>query len=462
MEKWIYRILCLLTLLAFAAIFLQEKFRFADIEALSGAVEKTEKPIFSLSSYRNGEYQEALERYSKENFGFRETFIRCYNQYLWQFYKSTNTPDVVAGKEGWLFEPGFVQEYYEGLMYKYTDDVSVIQQRLKTEAKRLYFIQEILKEYGVQMFVMMEPGKERIYPEYLPDNIWYKREKKFSAADYYPMVFDTLGVNYLNMCAWFESLKGKVDYPLYPQTATHWSNIAALHVTDTLIRYMEDLGNKNIHNLTIGEPYICETFDPDNDLEKLLNLQFSILDIPNKYADFSIDSDTAATKPRLLTIGDSYFWNISYHINLDDIFSSHHFWYYNSTVYYDDRYNSTSQVDVLQELLNSDYLMLSYCTTQLYDMPNMFSANALISLCFDDERISEKIESIKRGMYASEEWLASLQQKANEQGRSLEEIMYDDARYLIFMDPEQYFEELKGNEAPQCRNGRIDEILNRK
>ncbi|MBR4584402.1 MAG: hypothetical protein IKO34_11450 [Bacteroidales bacterium] len=462
MEKWIYRILCLLTLLVFAAIFLQEKFRFVDIKELSGAVEKTEKPNFSFASYRSGEYQSALERYSKENFGFREIFIRCYNQYLWKFYKETNSPDVMAGKEGWLYEPRYVREYYEGLMYNCTEDAGVIRLKLMKEARRIFFLQEILKQYGVTLFVMIEPGKERIYPEYLPDNTRYTRGKQFSAVDFYPLQFDSLGVNYLNICSWFENQKGKTDYPLFPQTATHWSNIAALHVTDTLIRYMESVGGHNIRNMSIGDSYFCETFEPDNDLEKLLNLQFSILDIPNKYADFSIEEDGSAEKPSLLTIGDSFFWNISYHINLDEIFSSHHFWYYNSTIYYDDRYNSTSEVDLLNELLSSDYIMLSYCTAQLYDMPNMFASKALVALCFDDEQISAKIEGIINSIYASEEWLASIKQKADEQGRPLEDVLRDDACYLLYMEPEQYFDELRGSDVPKSRNRRIEEIVIRK
>lgn len=449
-------------MMIFVLIFIQEKTHFVAIEPLGGVVENVGWPDFSMQAYSDRSYQNNLEEYSKQNFGFREYFIRCYNQYLWAFYKKTNSPDVMAGKEGWLYEPLYVREHYEGLMYNHTEDVEVIKQKLRKEAKRMYFLQEILKQYGVNLFVMMEPGKERIYPEYLPDNTQYTREKKFSAADFYPQVFDSLSFNYLNMITWFEDKKGKVDYPLFPQTATHWSNIAALHVTDTLIRYMESLGGHNIRNLSIGKPYECKTFDPDDDLEKLLNLQFSILDIPNMYADCSVLEDTTACKPKLLIIGDSFFWNISYHINLDDIFSSHHFWYYNSTVYYDERYNSTSEVDELEELINSDYIMLSYCTAQLYDMPNSFASKALISLCFDDSQILAKIDAIKENMHANAEWFESLQNKADEQGRPLEDILNEDARYLIFMDPEQYFEELQGEDVPTSRNPRIAEILSRR
>ena len=55
MEKWIYRILCILTLLVFVAIFLQEKFRFVDIKELSGAVQQIEKYIYCLTSIENSQ-----------------------------------------------------------------------------------------------------------------------------------------------------------------------------------------------------------------------------------------------------------------------------------------------------------------------------------------------------------------------------------------------------------------------
>ena len=78
--------------------------------------------------------------------------------------------------------------------------------------------------------------------------------------------------------------------------------------------------------------------------------------VPNQYAHFEISDDTAVSKPSFLTIGDSYFWNISYHIPLERIFSKHHFWYYNSTIYYDAEHHSTSEVNIAEQLMNTDFV----------------------------------------------------------------------------------------------------------
>ena len=237
MEKWVHRILCILTMLVFVLMFVQEKTHFVSIKPLGGVVEEIAWPNITMKGYADRSYQTNLEKYSKQQFGFRECFIRCYNQYLWDVYGMSSVADVSVGKDGWLYEPWFVDEYYNGLMYKDTDDPEFYKSTLRQEAVRLYKLQEMLKSLGITLFVMIEPGKERVYPEHLPDRQKYEIEG-VRPADYYPYLFDSLGINYVNFSKYFVEQKGKVDYPLFPQTGTHWSNIAAAHVADSLIRYM--------------------------------------------------------------------------------------------------------------------------------------------------------------------------------------------------------------------------------
>ncbi len=451
MEKWVHRILCILTMLVFVLIFIQEKTHFVSMKQLGGVVEEVAFPKFTMKDYVDREYQNKLENYTKQNFGFREWAIRCYNQYLWDFYGITRAR-VSVGSDGWLYEPQYVEEYYQSRMYDFTDDPDVMKENFRKEAVRLYKLQEILKEFGVTLFVMIEPGKEKVFPEHLPDGGKYTRPMGVKAVDYYPYLFDSLGVNYVNFSKFFVEQKGKTDYPLFPQTGTHWSNIAALHSADSLLRYMEHIGKRNIHNLNIGPAYYDKTIKPDDDLEQMMNLIREIPQEPNMYASVSVDNDTTAEKPKLITIGDSFFWNIAYGIPMDSIFSEKQYWYYNSTVYFSPNYTSTSEIDLTTELLRTDYVMLSYCTAMIYYIGNGFIAKSLVHLCYDDAQIQSVLDGLISCMENDAGWKASLEKKAKERNISLEDVMIGDAKYLIYTNPENYFEELNGPDVPRVRN----------
>ena len=451
MEKWVHRILCILTMAFFLLVFLQEKTHFVEMKPLGGVVEEVLYPKFTMNEYADRTYQNNLENYSKQNFGFREWFIRFYNQYIWDFYGTTRAR-VSVGRDGWLYEPQYVEEFYQSRMYKYTEEPDVIKGNYRKEATRLYKLQEILKEFGVTLFVMIEPGKERVYPEHLPDGDKYTRPMGVKAVDYYPVLFDSLDVNYVNFSKYFVEQKGKVDYPLFPQTGTHWSNIAAAHSADSLFRYMEHIGKKNIHNISIGPAYYDKTRKPDDDLEQMMNLAREIPKVPNMYASVSTDNDSTAEKPKMIAIGDSFFWNFVSEIPMDSIFSDYQYWYYNSTIYFSPNYTSTSEIDLVTELLGTNFVMLSYCTAMIYDLGNSFISNALVHLCYSDRKINSVLDGIISNMKNDENWMASLVEKANSQGRELEDVMLGDAKYLLYNNPEAYFEELGEEGVPQVRN----------
>ncbi|MBP5372271.1 MAG: hypothetical protein J6Y55_10180 [Bacteroidales bacterium] len=426
--------------------------------SLHGVVSEREKPMFTLSGFKDGSYQKDLEKYVNMTYNGREAAVRIYNQFIWTFFHKTNVENIVIGKENWLFEPQHVEDYYQSRMYKYTDDFVAMKKKLTTNAKRLFFVQEILKEYGKTIFVMIEPGKERFYSQYLPENT-YTKEKGVVASDYYAYLFDSLHVNCFNTLRWFEQIQDSVSFPLFPQTGTHWSNIAATYVLDSLIRYMEFVGNVNMQNVVIDSIYTAKIKEPDADLEELLNIEFPIASTKMKYANLRLLPDSAAERPRLITIGDSYFWNLSYQIPLKNIFSGYPYWYYNKTIYFDKDYNSTDDINLVEQIMNSDFIMLSYCTAQIYDLGNSFISRALVNLCYDDEYVASIIEKIQKSMLTDSSWKASLQKKAEAQNVPLEQILRTDAEYVLYNDLDKYFPEIASDTVPKLRNKRINEIL---
>lgn len=427
------KILCFLTIAVFSMLLLQTAFHVFELKPLKGFTINKELPKLTFENYVDGSFQKDFETYYKKKFGFREWSLRLYNQYIWSFYHKTHNGWIDIGKDSWLYETEFVRDHYESLTYKYAKDTLEMKNRFDALANDLYKLQEILKEHGTYIFVNMIPGKDVIYPEYLPENTKYFKPNGIHAYDCFKKRFDELGVNYIDNVELFKQMKGHVDYPLFPKTGTHWSNIAATHAFDTTMRYMEKLGGKNLLNVHIGEKYIGKVREPDDDLEQLFNLMFAIRPNTHYYADVTIIPDESAVKPKLITIGDSYFWTISYNFKLKELFSEYPYWYYNSTIYFDEKNTTTSSLNIIDEMFSADYIMLNYCTVQLYKLGNGFIENAL-TLLYDDETgtpMSQDVINMENYIYSDKEWLEKLKEKAEKNNISLEKQVAFDAKWMV-------------------------------
>lgn len=441
MKNKIYAILCLLTLGLFVLMFVQERTHCFKLKPLNGVYYETVAKPLSLNYLRDGSYQSNLETHLRFTFGFREWFIKTYNQYLWDFYHKKLNYTIFVGKDDWLYGRDEVVSFYQSGMYEYTDDPAEMKQQFDREALRLYKVQNIMQEYGNFVFVTMLPSKSLVFPEFMPENPGLSLEP-FHAYQYYPNLFDNLGINYINVLEIFKNWKGKVNYPLYPKTGKHWTYIASAHAFDTIVRYIEHKGDMNMRNYTVGEKYEDETVYPDNDLESLLNLWRPIKPNQNYYAVTQLDDDTTAIRPNFLIIGDSYFWNLTQSVPLGLIFNSYQYWYYNSAVYYSPKIEHTNQADILYELLNTQIIDLSYSPEQLYVFSNGFLSKALLYLTHDDAEIDSTLNAIATNIENDNET-----------------VRMEEAKKLLFENPETYFPDLAGDGIPATRNSRIPSIL---
>ncbi len=462
MKDIFYKILFFSTIAVMIIFLVQTVTGVVKLEPLHGAVLEAEKPKPTLATYVDGSFQENTEQYLRDHFGFREWLIRYYNQYLWSCFHETNNATIVRGKDNWLFEELYVRNHYESLMYDYTNDTSEMKKIFEKEALRLKKVQELLKEYDIHLFVVIAPSKDDIYPEYLPPNFSYNRPVGVRAYDYYTKRFDELGVDYVDFVPVFKNLKNTVDYPLFPQTGTHWTSIASVFAFDSILHYMAALGNQNLVDLEIGEKYQAKTRDFDNDLETILNLARPVKTPTNWYVDVKAIKDSSAVKPNLVGVGDSYFWHFIYNIPLLDIFQKSTYWYYNYIIYGDPENTSPLDVDIEQELMKPDYIMLIFNPTTLYKFSCYYLPRALLHLCYDktviDSLALDFSETIK--LYKPT-WYKTALEKAKETHQRVEDVLYEDALYMFRTEPEQYFKELEGSKMPTSRNKDLKAIRNK-
>ena len=436
-------ILFSLTALLLFASMLQNCLNWPRFRPLRGVVVEEAKPEFTFRNCCNGSFQQQVEPYLKQHLGCREPLIRLYNQYLWDCYGKTPVTEgqVTFGKDGWMYEPWVVADHYQRQFRYYASDSTQMATMLSEEAQRVLQLQEILDSYGIKLFVCLVPAKDLICPEYLPENqdTRLDNEPKISARYFNEEEYTRLGVNHLNLEQWFLQIKDTADFMLFPKTGTHWSRYAALQAADTLIRYMEKLDGINMHNLVMGPRYLHSAIDPDDDLESLMNL-FRPLSKPKYYyADVMADNDTTAIKPKMIVVGDSFWWTIAFQVPFGEFFSQVPYWYYNSSVYYYPPYNSVDELDLAEELLSADFVVLFYSATQQYRMNDGFTQKALDALVsVPDEIAFDSAAYIEREtkrtiahLLADPASMDMIREKAETNSFSIEEQLRADAEWII-------------------------------
>lgn len=340
LKKYVF-ILLILGLLIPAA---QDQIKFMKVNGLFGSFETKPYPKFSWSTWYNGTYQPAFEEGLNQNMLIRPAFVRVNNQINYSFFNLASAKSVVVGKEGYLFEDGYINSYL-GL-----DGPSEGAVRLKIEKAK--YVQQELEKRGKHLLILLVPGKGSFYPEYIPDRFHVENKK----TSYYELLTKHLpnsGLNYIDLKGYFLKLKNKTPYPLYPKQGIHWSNYGASLAMDSVIKYIKYNFDFDLPTFSVKEieaPNECR--DTDYDIGTGMNLMFKMPHNQMGYPKVVFNTDSTKVKPNVLTIGDSYFWTmIGLGLNRN-AFNNSLFWYYNKTVYEEttpkgpvDSYNLRNDID---------------------------------------------------------------------------------------------------------------------
>ena len=454
-KKYDLVLFAILAVLAFLPM-LQGWFHWFSMKPLNGVTEATEKPAFELDAYRSGTYAKEAEAYTSQHFGFREPIIRLYNQYLWTCYHKTYAQDVVGGKEGWLFYPQSVRDYYGQELMRWHVSLDEAHEKFDHEVKYMNWARSILKENGVDLLVFMAPEKGFLYPEFLPDG--EKDTTTFNACDYFAQRFEETDFPCIEMTRWFQQIKDTVDYPLIPQAGAHWI-FPATYAVDSLTRLMGELKGIELPKIKIGEAYHTRDAEHeyDDDLELLLNLAFSMR---HQYGycprhKVSIEQDSATVKPKVLFIGNSYFWSMNLFAPFDEMFETTEFWYYFSTAYSGDSLTETtsvSQLDFVEKLLDFDYVVWFTTGNQMNKGTSDFAEKAILNLCYSKKDIDQTYKHLIDSLA-----LTTLGTPIVDSNERLQ--LWSVANRLVFDHPECYFPELSSHSLPTIRNPRIKEVL---
>ncbi len=339
---------------------IQSKKELIEIEPLNGAITELEDPYFTKESWLDGSYQKKQQDYLNENFGFRNVFVRLNNELNFRLYNEINAKNVILGKDDYLFEENYI------LTYKGKDFIG--SQQIEEKVNKLAKLKDTLNAKGIDIMVLLAPGKGSYYPEFIPDK-YQPTVRSISNYEVYRRKLKEAKINLLDAQQWFRDMKKLSPYPLFPKTGIHWSAYGEFLVVDSLMSYISTLSNSyHMPRYIIDEIEVTsEMKKRDNDIEKGMNLLFDISNVDMAYPKYHLKSDSLTKSPRVLSVSDSFYWGI-YNMGVArDVFNEGQFWFYNHQIFQEGqptRY--VQEIDVLKEVEKHDLILLIATDATLY------------------------------------------------------------------------------------------------
>lgn len=422
--------LLIVVLLGFYILMAQAVFHFSNERNLKGSFTPKEKPSFEASSWFTGNYQDSLNDFANENFGFRSFFVRLNNQLEYSLFNNAKANGVIVGKEGYLYEKNYITAY---LGEDFVGDSTIAQKISKLEE-----IQKRLKKRDIDLILVFAPGKASFYPEYIPDQ--FDRKKTKTNYEGYVNALTNTKINFINLNQWFIELKGKTIAPLYPKTGIHWSRFGELKVGDSILNYIEKIRGINLPKFNFTDTlFSTKTKFTDADIEQGMNLLFDIEDLEMAYPSFNVIRDANTQSTRAMVVGDSYYWGLYNHGFATDFLSNGQFWFYFKEINEIGKEKQlVKNVDIKNEIQKHNVVILMVTEANLSDFAFGFieSAYTLFNLPLEQEK-EERIKLMERNILHTKNWYEDIKLMAKEKGISVERAVRKNAEYMIWVEDEE-------------------------
>lgn len=391
------------------------------VKPLKGVTLTPSIPPFTIQSWRNMTFQMGVSKYINQNFCFRPSLIRFYNQIEYSVFNHVSNRNIVVGKDEYLFERWFI-DAYNG-----TDFIG--NKKIDKNINKLIAIDSVLKLNGVQFIVTLAPGKPSVYPEKIPYYL-VKETTEQTNYKYYRKKLKDSGITVFDVNEWFIQLKPDFNRNLFTKGGTHWSYDAALIVLDSLMNVFDAQTGTRRNKLVIDS--IVKTRVPrisDDDLLRITNLLFDKPDADYYYPEYHFEK-THPIDGKLITISDSFFW-LLYATGLKKSFKKVNYWYYFNTVYPESfkKQTTINDINFEQQLLQSDVVMLMASTSSLTKLGWGFINQAYDNLVKRSDK-EKAIRKIIADIKNDPKWYASVKRKALNRNIELDSMLRLDAEYV--------------------------------
>lgn len=426
MKDWHKNILFIGIFLLMFLPMIQQNSGFIKIPELAGDQAVVSKLKFSVKNWMDGSYQKIYDDFYDKNIGFRPLFVRSKNQLEYSLFRKANADGVVVGKKGYLFEKDYIRAYtgrdYLGDWF------------WNEKFRRLDLVRDTLKSMGIVLAMVLEPGKASYFPEYIRDQ---QLEGALQNTNYKAILSRTDSINFpiLDINDLFVRTKEASDFPHFPKGGIHWSHSAMLKAVDTLLQFADLLSPKSIPSLIIKPGEITKDLKyTDNDLVEILNLLIRPPHPEMHYPEFSFEEIPDSVKPRVLTISDSFYFNILNAGITKAAFANQAFWYYSKAIYPEtwSKPLNTGMIDIQKEVESMDLILMMITERFFYKMAWNF-IEELYQTYYPDHIHNYPYE-YQTTILTDYKWFDLVLKDASQREVSISQALQDHSAYLIWQD----------------------------
>jgi alginate O-acetyltransferase complex protein AlgJ len=122
-------------------------------------------PVWPHDIHTLAAWPEAFTRYFADHFAFRSQLVRWQALFRVRVLGSSPNPDVVIGKDGWLFYGA------DGAVEDYSGTRPFTEVELRAWRDTLQHTQDWLQERSITYVFAIAPDKHVVYPEFMPDGL---------------------------------------------------------------------------------------------------------------------------------------------------------------------------------------------------------------------------------------------------------------------------------------------------
>ncbi len=364
-----YNAFVLLAFVALAFPMLVGYMKKDNIPNLTGIVINNVNPdsTFTKDQWFSGEYQNAKDDYNNDHWAFKELFVRLNNQFYYTAFNQLRVNGFVSGKDSYV--------YSENYIFSAFGDDYVGAEKIKTKLEKAKVIQDSLKRKGIDLFLVFAPGKGEYCVEQIEDK--YKHPVVKTNYQDYTSISKQLGLNVLDLKAYFQKLKPTTPYPLFPKFGHHWSYYGECLAVDTIIGYIEKLHHTDLPDIVWNKIDVVDTArSRDADVLKSMNLYHNPeQNMKLAYPQVMFEQDSVKNRTRVLTISDSYWYGPVYMGVPYNCFAGGQFWYYNNKIIPNPSATEKIEVwqlDLKQNLESNQVVMILYSDGNLPNFANNF------------------------------------------------------------------------------------------
>jgi hypothetical protein len=391
---------------------------------LQGAFKPIPRPEFSFAGYFGEEFQPLYESYWNSAFGLRGFFVRLHNQLHFSLFNESNVSGVEVGKNNYLYETSYINAYYG---YDFIGEPAI-----SNKAMKLKSVSDSLSAHGCKVIVVFAAGKASFYPEYISG--YHVPSGNPTNHETYIKYLNQNHIDFIDFNSWFISNKLTSPYVLYPKTGIHWSYYGMTLMADSLIRYIENKLGRDLPDMVIDSIEVKDNYeDTDADIEEAQNLFFAIHKPKMAYPRFHFVAENKY-RPRVMVISDSFYWSFYNSGITKNVFSNNRFLYYYNEVY-PEHFNKNTfkdDIDIQDELKNTDLVIILTNEPNLNHLGWGFIEETYTMYNDPSTFLKKKnIAEIKSKMRSSPEWMEALRKKAEESGLKLEDVMNNDAEWMM-------------------------------